>query len=516
MVLAIMGERTSGSAVREQNVTAAMSIANIVRTSLGPVGLDKMLVDDVGDVTITNDGATILQKLDVEHPAAKVLVELAGLQDKEVGDGTTSVVIVAAELLKRANELVKQGVHPTAIISGYLKAKKEACKFIAENITLKSDNLGEETFINCAKTSLSSKIIGCELDFFAQMSVTAMQRVQTINAEGKAKYPVKAVNIIKINGDSLRDSELVNGYALWETRCSQGMPRRIENAVLALCDFDMRKKALKFGIQIIADKPEEIEAMRAREADMIKETVDRLIKGGANVILTTKGIDDMSAKYMVDQGVIGVRRVEKKHLKRIAQLTGGKVMMSLADDDGEVSLDPSLFGKCKTVEERNLGDRDILFLHGTDKTKAQTIILRASNRYMLDEVERSVHDCLCVIKRTLESKRVVPGGGAVEAALSIFLEHLAKTLKSREQMAIQEFAEALKIIPKTLAMNGAFDATDIVARLRGYHSMSQSDDSKKKIPVDRPEPRRRIDAGQRQGGRARASYEQDQIDKIRD
>jgi len=237
---------------------------------------------------------------------------------------------------------------------------------------------------------------------------------------------------------------------------------------------------LKFGVQIVADNPDELESMRAREADMIKEKIDRLIAAGANVILTTKGIDDMSAKYMVDQGVIGVRRVEKKHMKRIAALTGGKLMLSFADDEGEESLDSALFGKCKIVEERNLGDRDILFLHGTEKTKAQTIILRAGNRYMLDEVERSVHDCLCVIKRTLESKRVVPGGGAVEAALSIYLEHLAKTLRSREQLAIQEFAQALVIIPKTLALNGAHDATDIVAKLRGYHSIAQSDDKKKK------------------------------------
>merc|ERR1719461_186052 len=253
--LAIQGERTSGADIRAENVIAAMSIANVVRSSLGPVGLDKMLVDDVGDVTITNDGATILKLLDVEHPAGKVLVELAGLQDKEVGDGTTSVVIIAAELLQRANELVKQGVHPTAIIAGYLKAKKEACKYIAEKITLKTATLGEESFIGCAKTALSSKIIGVEADFFADMAVKAMQRVETTNKAGQKKYPVKAVNIVKINGKSLRDSELINGYVLWETRCSEMMPKVIDKAVIALCDFDFRKKALKFGVQMLVDKP---------------------------------------------------------------------------------------------------------------------------------------------------------------------------------------------------------------------------------------------------------------------
>merc|ERR1719433_2378722 len=198
------------------------------------------------------------------------------------------------------------------------------------------------------------------------------------------------------------------------------------------------------------------------------------------MIITTKGIDENASQYLIENGCIGCRRVEKKHLKRIAQLTGGKVMLSLADDDGEETLDTSVFGKCGVVEERNLGARDILFLHGTEKTKAQTIILRASNRYMLDEVERSVHDCLCVIKRTLESKRVVPGGGAVEAALSIYLESYAKSLNSREQLAIQEFAQALTIIPKTLALNGAHDAIDLVAKLRGYHQKAQAEEASKR------------------------------------
>jgi len=450
-----------------------MAVSNIVKSSLGPLGLDKMLVDDIGDVVITNDGATILKRLDLEHPCAKVLVELANLQDKEVGDGTTSVVIIASELLRRANELVQQHIHPTSIISGFLKAKNEAIKFIAENMTLKTSKLGKEALINAAKTSMSSKIIGKDNELFAKIAVDAMLSVETKNSQNKKRYPVKAVEIIKVTGKGMRDVELINGYCLHEFRCSQQMPRSIKNAKIAMVDFDMRRMALKFGVQMIMDDPTQVEAMRAREYDIIRERIDLLIKAGANVILTTKGIDDAAIKYFVGANCIAVRRVDRKKMKRIAKLTGGKFLVSLADEDGGESVPANALGTAEIVEEMTVGDRDILFIKGCSSTKAQTIVLRGVNWYMLEELERSIHDSLCVIKRVLESGRVVPGGGAVEAALSVYLEHIAEQMSSREQLAIAEFAAALLVIPKTLAINGGYDAADLVSRLRGYHAQSQ-------------------------------------------
>eukprot|EP01083_Nonionella_stella_P093028 260556_1 len=479
MSLPILGTRVTGQDVRTQNMTACMAVSNIVKSSLGPLGLDKMLVDDIGDVVITNDGATILKRLDLEHPCAKVLVELANLQDKEVGDGTTSVVIIAAELLRRANELVLQHIHPTSIISGFLKAKNEAIKFIAENMTLKTSKLGKEALVNAAKTSMSSKIIGKDCDLYAQIAVNAMLAVETLNSQKKKRYPVKAVEIVKVTGKGMRDVELINGYCLHEFRCSQQMPRSIKNAVIAMVDFDMRKMALKFGVQMIMENPEDVESMRAREYDIIKERVDMLIKAGANVILTTKGIDDAAIKYFVTAGCIAVRRVDKKKLKRIAKLTGGKLIISLADDEGNESVPPNALGRADIVEEMTIGDRDILFIKGCSSTKAQTVVLRGVNWFMLEELERSIHDALCVIKRVLESGRVVPGGGAVEAALSVYLEHVAEQMSSREQLAIAEFAQALLVIPKTLAINGGYDAADLVSQLRGYHAAGQSGQSDK-------------------------------------
>jgi len=478
--LSISGTRTTGADIRAQNVQAALAVANIVKSSLGPVGLDKLLVDELGDVTITNDGATILKKLEVEHPAAKILVELSALQDAEVGDGTTSVVIMAAELLKRANELVKQHVHPTSIISGYQRAKKEACRFIAKEMTKKVSELGPEVLLNVALTSMSSKLIGKDGNYFAQMCVDAMQRVGTVNSAGEMKYPVRAVNILKIIGGASSDSDLIDGFALEESRCNTQMPKIVNEARLALLDFDLRKKPLKFGIQMIIDDPEQIQAMRQTETAEVEKKCQLVIDSGANVVLTTGGIDEIAQQYFVDHGIIGLRRVGKRQLRIIGKLTGGSMITNLSNMDGMDTFTADQLGTAAKVEERRVGDRNVVFIMGCTSTAAQTILLRGPNYYMLDEIERSLHDSLCVVKRVLESKRVVPGGGAVEAALSVYLEHVAESMASREQLAIAEFAQALLVIPKTLALNGAHDATDLVAQLRGFHNAAQSDESRKK------------------------------------
>lgn len=479
-MLSIAGIRKTGQDVREENVRACLAVSNIVKSSLGPVGLDKLLVDELGDVTITNDGATILKKLEVDHPAAKVLVELSALQDSEVGDGTTSVVIIAAELLKRANELVKQHVHPTSIITGYQKAKKEAVRFIAESMTKKVSELPDDCVMNAALTSMSSKLIGKDGVFFAKMCVDAMKNVETVNNKGQTKHPVKAVEILKIIGQASSDSRLINGYALEEHRANDQMPKMVENAKIALLDFDLRKRPLKFGIQMIISDPKELQAMRQTEIAQVEKKCDLLIKAGANVVLTTGGVDEIAQQYFVSHGILALRRVEKKRLRRIAKLSGGKVIANLSNLDGDDVLDSKSLGIAEKVEQRRIGDREVTFIMGCASTAAQTILLRGPNYYMLDEIERSLHDALCVVKRVLESKRVVPGGGAVEAALSVYLEHVAESMASREQLAIAEFAQALLIIPKTLALNGAHDATDLVAQLRGFHNAAQSDDSRSK------------------------------------
>ncbi|CAF2128217.1 unnamed protein product [Brassica napus] len=475
----ISGDRQSGQDVRTQNVVACQAISNIVKTSLGPVGLDKMLVDDIGDVTITNDGATILRMLEVEHPAAKVLVELAELQDREVGDGTTSVVIVAAELLKRANDLVRNKIHPTSIISGYRLAMREACKYIDEKLVTKVEKLGRVPLINCAKTSMSSKLISGDSDFFANLVVDAVLSVKMTNQRGEIKYPIKGINILKAHGQSARDSYLLKGYALNTGRAAQGMPLRVSPAKIACLDFNLQKTKMQLGVQVVVNDPRELEKIRQREADMTKERIEKLLKAGANVILTTKGIDDMALKYFVEAGAIAVRRVRKDDMRHVAKATGATLVTTFADMEGEETFDPAHLGSADEVVEERIADDDVVLIKGTKTSSAVSLILRGANDYMLDEMERALHDSLCIVKRTLESNAVVAGGGAVESALSVYLEHLATTLGSREQLAIAEFAEALLVIPKVLAVNAAKDATELVAKLRAYHHTAQTKADKK-------------------------------------
>ena len=475
------GTRESGEDVRNSNVMAAIAVANIVRSSLGPTGLDKMLVNEIGDVIVTNDGATILKQIDIEHPAAQLLVDLAQLQDQEVGDGTTSVVLIAAELLRRANALIQDNLHPTTVIAGYRVALKAAIAYIKQSLVVPVSSLTDTHLIQAARTSMSSKLIGKEGDYFAQLAVDAVKSIKTIQG-GKEKYPLSAIHILKAHGRSAIDSQLLpNGFAIQGVRAAQGMPTSLHGTteapiLIAFLDMNLQRHRMGMGISVQVTDPAEIENIKQREIEITRDKIQKILETGARVILTTKGIDDICMKYFVEANALCVRRCNKDDLKRLAKATGGKVVTTMADMEGEESFDTTVLGKCMTVQEVRIGDGEMIHFDqtGIGGEGASTIILRGANEYMIDEMDRALHDALCVVKRMLESNTLVPGGGAVEAAINIYLEDYSNTcIETREQLAIQEFAEAVMIIPKTLAVNAAKDSSELIAKLRAVHAKSQ-------------------------------------------
>ncbi len=468
LVLREGANRSRGREAQHNNITAAKVIAESVRSALGPKGMDKMLVDNFGDVTITSDGRTILDEMDVQHPAAKMLVEVAKTQDAEAGDGTTSAVIIAGELLARSEELVDKNIHPTVIIEGYKKASEKALETL-NRIAMPFDFSKSTDYLKkAAVTSMASKLVAEYKECLADIVVKAILSVAEKQQDGAFKADVDDVKVEKKTGESLADTKLVNGIVIDKEIVHSGMPKRVEKAKIVLLDASLENDKPEIDTKISIESPSQIEAFLKEEEAMLKDMVEKIIATGANVVVCQKGIDDMAQHFLARKGIVAIRRAKKSDMEKLAKATGGKIESNIDD------ISPEDLGYAALVEERRIGDDKMTFVEGCKNPKAVTILIRGGTERLNAEAERSIHDALCVIRDLIQEPKIVAGGGAPELEMANDLKKYAQTFPGREQLAIRVFAEALESIAITLSENAGLDPIDILSELRSRHEKGET------------------------------------------
>ncbi|MEM1619324.1 MAG: thermosome subunit alpha [Fervidicoccaceae archaeon] len=457
--------RTTGRDALRGNIMAARILAEVLKTSLGPRGLDKMLVDSFGDVTVTNDGVTILKEMEVNHPAAKLLVEASKAQDAEVGDGTTSVVVLAGALLEKAERLLDQNIHPTIIISGFNEAMKKALEYLDE-IAKKVDLNDDEMLKRVARTAITSKYIGtgATMDKITEMALEAARIAAEPIKDGEG-YNVRLDNIKieKKKGGGLLDSVLVRGVVLDKEVVHPGMPKRVEKAKIALLDAPLEVKKPEITAKINITSPEQIKAFLEEETKLLKSMVDKIAEAGANVVICQKGIDDVAQHFLAKRGILAVRRVKRSDMEKLERATGGRIVTSIQD------LRSTDLGEAELVEERKVGNDKMVFVEGVKNPKSVSILLRGANDMLLDEAERSTNDALHVLRNVLREPKVLGGGGAPEIELALRLRRFAQTLGGKTQLAVEAFADALEEIPAILVETAGLDPLESIMKLRQRH-----------------------------------------------
>ena len=455
-------KRDKGKDAQFNNITAARTIADAVRSSLGPRGMDKMLVDSIGDVVITNDGVTILKEMDVQHPAAKMLVEVAKTQDQEVGDGTTTSVIIAGELLKKSLDLIDSNVHPTIIAAGYRLANEKAqeiLKGVAKKVSLQDEALLEQI----AETSMISKQVNSSKKFFAKMVVDAVKTILDKDENGKYTADLKNIQTVKKAGANMAESDLVKGLIIDNQPVSPTMPKLVKNAKIALIDaaFEVKKPEIDAKIQIT--DPEMLSKFIAEEEKTLKDMVDAVKKAGANVVFCQKGIDDLAQHFFAKEGIYACRRVKKSDMERLGKSTNASIVSKISE------LNADDLGTAETVELKFVGDEQMTFITGCKDPKTVSILVRGGTNHVADEVERSLVDAWSVVKVSIEDGMIVTGGGSTAMELAMGVRDYAASVGGREQIAIEAFASAMEIIPTTLAENAGLDPINMVIEMRKQH-----------------------------------------------